>query len=115
MGKFNAEEEVEDLTYDFGKFGGGSGEIPEPTSDQVEDYRRAFYDSIKGIEFDDEGNIKTDDLDALLVKNKEAEGLIVEATAMLTGVTAEVLWSLPYRVRQAFLGWIMGVFLHPED
>lgn len=118
MAGFKAAEQVEELAYDFNPHSKVSGVIPEPTSKQVEAYRRKIADAIKDSGLDPDalmnGVLTLADMDGLLEKSAKAEAAIVEATADLTGIANDSLKALPYRVQYAFLGWIMGQFLSPE-
>lgn len=49
MGKFDAATAVEDLEYDFTKYGAGSGTIVEPSSGQVNGFFRGLRDIISEI------------------------------------------------------------------
>lgn len=124
---FKATEAVEALTYDFSPHG-PTGEIAEPSSAQIEAYRTAYFDVLKKsaelageAEKADADETKTlsqrladVDLDALMEKNREAEQIIISATAALTGLDEVMLGNLPGRIKSAFLGWVVGVFLSPE-
>lgn len=115
---FVASEEIESLTYDFNPHVDVKGTIPEPTTDQVDAYRAAFFNSAKqllGVDEDgDSVEAQMRAMDKLLETNKEVEIEATKATADLTGISFDVLVDLPFRVRSAFLGWVMGVFLNPE-
>ena len=117
MAGFIASEEVEALTYDFNPYAPVSGTVPEPTSDQIEAYRNAIVASFKGLGITSTDMTKVDlsQMDSLLAKMPEMEAALVGATSALTGIPADVLGALPYRVSRAFMGWIMGVFFSPED
>lgn len=120
---FKATEEVEELSYDFNPHFAAKGVIPEPTTDAVEAYRRVIFDSIKDVasdmlDLDPETDVDkvdwTTKVDEVFAKSKEVEDSATLATAELTGLDPDMLFALPYRVRVAFMGWIMGVFLNPE-
>lgn len=118
MAGFKAAEEVEPLDYDFNPHAPVSGTIPEPTSDQVAAYQSGMANALKGTGIDPEqirsGEVKLDQLDELLQTVKSLELGMVNATADLTQIPVSTLSALPYRVKAAFLGWIMGEFFNPQ-
>lgn len=115
---FKAQEVVEELTYDFRPHNDANGTIPEPTAAQIDTYRQAVVGGLRGLGLDPsiiEGqSISLDQFDEVLSKGSVMEGVMVEATAGLTGIPAATLSALPYRIQQAFVGWIMGLFFSPE-
>lgn len=115
---FQASEQVEELTYDFKPFNDAHGVIPEPTSHQVDTFRRAVMGSVEGLGITPEdlknGKVSFSDVGALLDKAGQVEKGMLDAISDLTGVPHSVLNALPYRVQAAFSGYIVGVFLSPE-
>lgn len=115
---FVATEAVEALTYDFRPFSQEHGEIPEPSSKQIDKYRETIVGSLREAGLDPEvlksGKMSLDLLDDLMGKAKAVEEDMVVATADLTGIAPNTLRELPYRPKAAFLGWIMGQFFAPE-
>lgn len=115
---FVATEKVEALTYDFNPYAAVSGTIPEPTTRQVEDFRRAMFRSIEGLGLSAEdfatGKIGFEQVGQIMEKAGEVEQSLLDAVADLTGIANSVLNALPYRVKAAFSGYIVGVFLRPE-
>lgn len=115
---FKATEAVEELTYDFTPHSPTKGTIPEPTSKQIEDYRDALVSAFKSTGLNPEdiqgGRVTFDRLDELMERMKPLEEAMLNATADLTGIAHSTLRELPYRVKAAFMGWIMGQFFSPE-
>jgi len=119
---FKATEAVEELAYDFHPHADASGVIPEPTTKQVETFRNVIFGEVKnlaaalGMNFEEEGGGKLtlDKFDTLMEKSSEVEALTVDAVADLTGLSNHLLNGLPYRIKAAFVGWIVGQFLNPE-
>lgn len=116
---FKATEAVEELTYDFNPHANAAGTIPEPTTAQIEHYRDTVFMALKASGLAEqmqagEQEFNFDRMDELLQKTSEVEAQMVAATADLTGLDAGTLAALPYRVKAAFLGWIMGQFFSPE-
>lgn len=126
MGKFNAGTAVEAMEYDFTDYGGGAGVIPEP-SDEVLD---AFYQNLALVM--DEVQETVGDLQDLDISNIDAVQKALAATegtsairkvsdsltTLLADLTqgqpsAEDIARLPFRVKQAFMGWLVGQF-NPE-
>jgi hypothetical protein len=115
---FDAAKEVETLTYDFNPYKDHKGTIPEPTSKQVDTFRRAVMSTVEGLGLSPEqiasGKIDFTLVGDLMEKAGVVEGETLDAVADLTGIPHSVLRSLPYRVQAAFTGYIVGVFLNPE-
>lgn len=115
---FVASEQVEELTYDFNPYKDHKGKIPEPTSKQVDTFRKAIMATVEGLGLSPEqiasGKIDFTEVGNLMEKAGVVEGETVDAVADLTGIPHSVLRSLPYRVQAAFTGYIVGVFLNPE-
>lgn len=115
---FVASEQVEVLTYDFAPHNTASGTIPEPTSRQVDSFRREAMGSAEALGLSPEeltsGTIDFSKMGDLMEKAGVVEQGMLNAVADLTGIPNNVLNDLPYRVQAAFVGWIVGMFLNPE-
>lgn len=115
---FKATEAVDELTYDFNPHVNQSGTIPEPTTAQVEDFRARIFNTVKDSGIDPEelasGKVGLDSMDTLLETASGIEAELLGAVADLTGIAQSTLNALPYRVRAAFFGWVMGEFFSPE-
>lgn len=122
---FNSGEEVEGLDYNFSAHGGGAGRIPEPTAEQITTFRQflgAQIDTATGGDDGDEDEELTQRqqirrmAEILGRDDSEQSAGILHAIAALCSdnPTYLELSVLPYRVQQAFLGWLTGVFLRPE-
>ena len=117
---FKATEQVSELTYDFNPHLDLSGSIPEPTADQVETFRRAIYGALKevapllGLGKDAPLGEQLQHMDAMLSSSADFEHTVIQAVSNLSGIPAPSLEGLPYRVRGAFCGWVLGIFLAPE-
>jgi hypothetical protein len=115
---FQASEAVETLTYDFNPYKDAKGTIPEPTSKQVDAFRRAVMAVVENLGLSPEqiksGKIDFTMIGDLMEKAGVVEGETLDAVADLTGIPHSVLRALPYRVQAAFTGYIVGVFLNPE-
>lgn len=65
MAKFDAGTAVESLEYDFTKFGGGSGEITEPSTAAVNIFfknMRSLMGEVKGLQAEAEALSKVEDM-----------------------------------------------------
>lgn len=111
---FKATEAVEELSYDFNPHVKVEGIIPEPSSKAIEDYRNAIVTAMKDAGLDEDREYKMSDMDEILEVSDKLEAAIVSATADLTGIAHDTFEKLPYRIKAAFLGWIMGQFFNPE-
>lgn len=115
---FKAAEAVEALDYDFNPYVDRKGTIPEPTTQQIERFRDAvfgvFRDSGINPESITTGKVSLELMGDLMEKAKHVEDAVVSAVADLTGIADHDINALPYRLKAAFTGWIMGQFFHPE-
>lgn len=119
MSKFNAGVEVDSLDFDFAKFGGPVGTIPEPSQDQVD----AYMIGLEGLRDRVRREMRKQYSDE--VAEDAAEGLDLQALGQTTrdattelygliedlcsgAITVAFLQSLPYRVVGAFAGWLAG-------
>lgn len=110
---FVAKEAVEELSYDFSPHG-PSGVIPEPSGKAIDRFRDKIVKAMKDANLDPSRQLTMADMDEVLEVSKNVEEAIVSATADLTGIAHSTLNDLPYRIKAAFLGWIMGEFFSPE-
>lgn len=109
---------VEDVTFDLTKWGGPAGTVPEPSSTQIEEFL-AVLREVMPTTIDAEGEPVLD-IDAVSKffegHEDDAEDMVNEAiSAVCSHVpTAAEIKALPFRVKQAFYGFVMGAFLSPE-
>lgn len=137
---FKASSAVESLEYDFAPYvpelnGAGQpkmvkgkpqyvkGTIPEPSDEQLDVYRKAVGEITREALGKVEGVADMNQLDQIkLIADLMEQGSaaitdkFVQATAEVCGNQPSVdqIRKLPSRHKQAFLGWISGVFLRPE-
>ncbi len=114
---FTASEQVEPLTYDFRPYLDMAGTAPEPTGEQISAYRKslvAAFDAI-GLDSFDLSNLGMAEVGGLIEKSESLELDLLAASEALCSFAPGTLTPLPYRIRQAFAGWVMGVFFSPED
>lgn len=123
MAKFNAGTAVESMDYDFTDFGGSTGTIPEPTSTLVD----GFFSRVKALAQEVRSNLggnvedlsETEAADALASMDglgmEDYERNLAEAISDLcqSKPSVEELMLLPFRVRAAFMQWLIGQ-LRPE-
>ncbi len=121
MGTFDAEV-VEDLAYDFSKWGGSKGVIPEPSQKAMKRYQQSLsrvqLEVSKSL--NDLQNAKMEDVDEAMIKRLEEAA--DEADAKLSRELAKLCQDrpseadfekLPFRVKQQFVKWITNE-LAPE-
>lgn len=114
---FKATEAVEELTYDFRPHLDRSGAIPEPSTKQIEKFRTALFDTFQASGIDPStlgAKMDLSSIGDLMEKASTVEEAMVGAVADLTGIADRDLNALPYRIKAAFVGWIMGQFFNPE-
>lgn len=129
MAGFKALDAAEPLDYDFNPYLDIAGTIVEPTSDQIDVFRQSMTNAYTELDIDPEmlkaavsGDIG-DHAESVLAHFGE----IMASTSELETKTAQIvavlcagspseenIMALPYRVRQAFLGWVTGTFFSPE-
>lgn len=125
MSKFDAMQAVEAMEYDFTAYGGGRGTIPEPSNGQIDRFFKSLssiYDKFKGL-LPEGSTLDSTDPAAIEKAMETLEGLdsevmnryMAEAIAEVTSGSpnADEIMALPYRVQQAFMGWLVGE-LRPE-
>lgn len=113
------------LRYDFKKFGGVQGVIPDPSDEQIETFMRNMRDTAK--EFGQDESVDPDSMSAEELQElmeDEAALQIKEAQVKISGLvgdlcssspSADELLALPLRVRQGFMRWLQGKLLDPES
>lgn len=113
------------LRYDFKKFGGVQGIIPDPSDEQIEAFMRGMRDSAK--EFGQDDSIDVDSLSAEELQDlmeddanlrlQEAQDRVCELLGELCGgsPSKEQLLALPLRVRTGFMRWIQEKLMDPES
>lgn len=123
MGTFNAGTAVEAMNWDFTDFGGGSGVIPEPSTEQMDDFLEGLSEI--GQKYADIMKIDTSTMDkeevaALIaqfkdVKSSDLTNTIANICAKVCSdnPSAEEIRRLPFRPQQAFIGFLVGE-LRPE-
>lgn len=136
MAKFNAGEIVEPLEYDFTRYGGSAGVIPEPTSKKVDEFndtmrryaaeaKKKISDATGGkslsaiIQMDENSADAEEILDALegLDSNMLSgqQETLAEALGKLCSGSPDKdqLLRLPFRVFAAFNKWMVAE-IRPE-
>lgn len=113
------------LRYDFKKFGGKMGTIPDPSDEMIEAFMRGMRDTAKEFqngEDVDVDNLSQEELAELMdddsrMRIQEAQVKIAELTGALCQDSPgqDELLALPFRVRQGFLRWLQGKLLDPES
>ena len=114
------------LRYDFKKWGGIMGQIPDPSDEQIEQLMHRLREIAK--EFGDEeldgldlDEASASELQAVLdsdakLRLADAQRALCEAYGELCqgSPDATALLSLPLRVRQGFFGWLQQKLLSGE-
>ncbi len=114
------------LRYDFKKFGGVQGLIPDPSDEQIEEFMRSLRQVAKEFSDDDLDDVDVDnataeELSELLDKDENlqlaaAQRAMCECYAQLCqgSPDAAALLALPLRVRQGFMQWLQRKLLSGE-
>lgn len=124
MAGFVAAEEVEPLNFDFKPYGTDDenvGVIPEPSSDQIQQFRTTVSELIQQElpDIDDEASIAVLRRALIAAIGKDQTELQQKMLQALADVCSnrpsfDLLHHLPWRHQQAFTGWISGIFLLPN-
>ncbi len=109
-------EELEELGYDFTKWGGPKGVIPEPSQKAMKKYQQSLSRTQIAVSkaYADLQKAGEDGVDEALVKRLEEaadqadEDLNRELGKLCQDrPSAEDIAKLPFRVKQGFLKWLM--------
>src|SRR5690606_11412212 len=115
---FNAGTAVEAMEWDFTDFGGGSGVVPEPTTEifnQFTERAKVFQERFRATT----GKSMDDALTEEDVSRLDEQEIMSEMVNLLAFVCqdspgVEQLSLLPPRVLMAFQGWLVGE-ISPES
>ena len=122
MGSFVLQDEVSELTYNFEPYG-GSGVIPEPSSDQIQNFRNALADLLADTPAPNQAR---DDMtpqqmvsaiSSILKRDThESDEKVMHMAADVCSnqPSFDEIQVLPFRARTAFLGWLVGTLILPE-
>lgn len=126
MPKFDASTIGGDLEYDFSKWNGPTGVVPEPPRSAVttlmKQISRAFKDSGLRDEDADDDTLTPDEVEKTMNKVEDEE-VFEKLTAELLDALAKVcagsptreqLEALPYRPFMGFFGYLVGNLTNPE-
>lgn len=124
MAQFNAQGAVEALEYDFRPHVDAHGVIPEPSTGQIQAYFDGARDLAKGVQglrsqatAAEAGDLSEEQMAEIVeqIENLDiAEYMdqIVHLVAALCSnePSAEQIFALPFRIRQAFVKWVGAQF-----
>jgi hypothetical protein len=120
LSTFNLTDAVGVLEYNFEPYA-GKGVIPEPSAIQIQAFRQALGEMLGEVDEDssdkDEGVVFAKRLSEYLnsdTTEADEKSLHIVADVCSNQPSFDDLQALPYRARQAFLGWIVGMLLVPE-
>lgn len=127
MPKFDAGTQVEELEWDFTKYNGEHGVIPEPTTAQIKTYFndvREVAKQVQGLRLQAEkaetGDLSDEETAEILASMEQLDmekfqGEMKDALAKLcSGFPGRAqLDLLPHRILQAFMQWVTEQF-RPE-
>jgi len=111
MAGFNAATAVDPLDFDFSKYGGPTGVIPEPSTKQVEAFLNTAQDVAKLLGIAPGQALSVESISAIPQDAAEKmNALMTERVLELCAgeITEEDLDKLPFRVRSAFTAWLAG-------
>jgi len=124
MAKFDAGTAVDPLEYDFTKYvAGAAGTTPEPSQDQVKEFQHAQMETAKrvkellGLDLDvsdlegAQATLTRVDMSKLdpQALDQMSEDLKTKLAKLCSDEPSkEVLDAVPFRVLQAYMGWLSG-------
>lgn len=126
MPKFDADSIGGDLEYDFTKWGGPKGVVPEPPRAAVNGMMKKISSAFKEVGLRDEDaddESLTPDQVASTMDKVEDEEMFEKLNDHLLGALADVcggsptreqLDALPYRPFMGFFGYLIGNLTNPE-
>jgi len=140
---FKASEAVSPLEYDFHPHVDAKGVTPEPSTDQIVQLQVAQKAALEklGIDTDEVDNDDQGNMQSLMdmmaglseeqlyeIQDEQADAVaeVCGAERGETDADGGVYWSggnpsrdeiiaLPFRIRQAYFGWLMGQLFDPES
>lgn len=122
MSKFDAALAVEEMTFDFTKYGGREGTIPEPSTGQMNDFMigmRRLITEYRQLTPNSEANTEEMDAEELgaymesmdqnlaLATEFNEKSILLTAEFCSGSPSKEELAQLPLRVMRAFSRWLM--------
>lgn len=120
MAKFDAGAAVESLEYDFSTVPGGygQGQVPEPSTKDMEKFQKRFNDIRKMVAKIEkeieavEGDLTEEQEELFEKRGEQAAAEMDSAVAKLCKdhPSVEEMASLPYRHKMAFATWLMEEF-----
>ncbi len=120
MAGFDAATAVEPMDWNFEKFGGGSGVVPEPSTKDMKKFQGEFGKIMRegaALEVPDEDAAKLSDeeFETLRKKADDLGDRLDQAIAKLCKdqPSVEQVSKLPFRVKTAFSRWLLEQF-RPE-
>jgi hypothetical protein len=120
MAGFDAATAVEPMDWNFEKFGGGVGTVPEPSTEEMKLFQKDFARIMRdgnALEMDNEESVKLteEEFEELQTKMSAISDRLDVAISTLCKEQpsrAQVA-LLPFRVKTAFSRWLMEQF-NPE-
>lgn len=125
---FVLEDELDSLDWDFRPFIEAHGTIEEPSIQRVTQLQKTFQSVFaKALEAEkdaiEQGNTNEADVLARQIQalTSEEGDEIMKRVIKSVGIvcngspSVEQIQKLPWRGRQAFVGWVVGTFLNPES
>lgn len=124
MAGFKAEEVIEELSYDFGKYG-GEGVTPEPSSAKIIAFQKAVRaivapTVVEQAKAEERGKVTVAQLEEAMANidkgSEETAKILDDILAAVAKVCSNKpslteLRALPFRLQQHFIGYISGLFL----
>lgn len=144
MAGFDAGNVVEPMDWDFTKFGGGKGTIPEPSDVEMERFLRKYRTLMGAVRDEALASVEQAEQEAKAEAEGARRGVTLEEARQLmaeidltdegsefarrvseqmldivVGITKgspsrEQISALPNRIRGAFFGWLVGQLTDPD-
>lgn len=128
MPKFDASTIGGDIEYDFSKWSGPAGVVPEPSRGAVSRMMKEVSSAFKEVglrdENADDGSLQMDEVVNTMTKVEDEDeemfellaNKLLDSLAKVCGgsPSREVLEALPYRPFIGFFGYVVGNLTNPE-
>lgn len=108
---FDAASQVEPLDWDFTKFGGGKGTIPEPSMSELRAFRQKLLDLLPSGDSDEADEADVARLYSLSPEERDRlndASVDVVAEFCKGSPSLDEILALPGRIRSAFVDWIIA-------
>lgn len=120
MAGFDAATAVDPMDWDFSKYEGGTGTVPEPSTNEMKAFQKEFAKIMRkgaALDIDDDDALKMSEKEFVAFQKKAdaiGEELDVAVARLCKNQPSEEqMAKLPFRVKTQFSKWLMAE-MNPE-